>query len=144
MHCFLEGDPVLAANDGVDFNTNDLDAVLIQDAGTCQFGAQVQAGLSTEIGQQGIRALSLDDFTYRLQVQRFNIGDISRPRVSHDSGRIGIHQDDFVAQAAQRFARLRSGIIKLAGLPDNYGPGTDNHYLVNIISFGHTDVSYLF
>ena len=58
-------------------------------------------------------------------------------RVGHDGRRIGIHQHDFVPFRAERLARLRTGVIKLASLADNDRARPDNQNLFNVIPLRH-------
>ncbi len=46
--------------------------------------------------------------------------------VGHDRRRVRVDQDDPVALLLQRLARLGSGVIELAGLPDDDGAGADD------------------
>src|SRR5437879_7047731 len=56
-------------------------------------------------------------------------------RVGHDGRRIGIHQHDFVPFRAQRLARLRTGVIKLASLADNDRAGPDDENFLDVFTF---------
>jgi hypothetical protein len=45
--------------------------------------------------------------------------------IGHDSGRVGIDEDNFDAFFAKGTGSLGSGIIKFAGLADDNGSATD-------------------
>ena len=50
---------------------------------------------------------------------------------------IGVDENDFVSQTLQCLAGLGPRIVKLASLPNNNWTGTDNQYLVNVVSSWH-------
>ena len=142
VHCFLERNSVFAAHNGINLDADYLDAVFVQDSGLRQFCAEVKAGLSPQVWQQGIRPLLFNYLSHCCEVKRLDIGNIRRSGVGHDSCRIRIHQHYFITQPAEGFTSLSTGVIKLAGLPDNDRPGTDYHYLFNIIPSWHVDFSF--
>jgi len=61
LHGLLELDPVLAPLDGVHLHPDHLDAILLEHPCLVQLGGQVQAGLTAQVRQEGVRALLLDD-----------------------------------------------------------------------------------
>ncbi len=58
-------------------------------------------------------------------------------RVSHDGGRIRVNQDDLKSFLAQNLARLRPGIVELAGLADNDRSRPDNQNLLYVGPLWH-------
>ncbi len=74
--------------------------------------------------------------------QRLDVGDVRHAGVGHDRGRVGVDQDDLVAEAAQGLAGLGSGIIELAGLADDDGAGADNQHFLDVIASGHRGFLY--
>ena len=68
----------------------------------------------------------------RTDIQWFDVGDVRHLRIGHDGSRIGIDKHDLIAEIAQCFACLGSGIVEFAGLPDDDRTGTDDEYLVNV------------
>ena len=57
-----------------------------------------------QVGQQRIRPLFCNNLLQPLLVQRLHIGDVSRFRIRHNGGRIGIHQHNFITQLFQSLA----------------------------------------
>ncbi len=56
VHGLLEFDPVLAPFDGIHLHSNDLHLIFLQNACPGQLRAEIQPRLSSQIGQQRIRA----------------------------------------------------------------------------------------
>lgn len=48
--------------------------------------------------------------------------------------RVGVEQDDAVPLLAQRLARLRARVVKLARLADHDGAGADDHDRVEVLA----------
>ncbi len=116
LHRLLEKFPVLGFLDRRKPGADKLDIVLFEYPLFRKLYRKVQRCLAAHGGQYRIRPLFLDDQLKDLNSQRFNIRDISCFRVGHDRGGIGIDQDDSVPFVSQGLARLRSGVIELAGL----------------------------
>ncbi len=106
VHGLLEFDPVLAALDGIHLHADDLYAVLVKNAFPAELGAEVEAGLAAQIGEQGVGTLHGDDLLKTLYVQRFDIGDVCRLRVRHDGGGIGVDENDLISEFLQCLAGL--------------------------------------
>ena len=77
---------------------------------------------SSASGLLGLAMMLLD----HLGRDRLDIGRVGQLRIGHDRRRVGVHQDDAIALFLQRLARLRAGIIELAGLADDDRPGADD------------------
>ncbi len=137
VHCLLKLNAVLAALDGIRLNADDLDTVLIQNSFLVQLRAQIQSGLTAQIGKQGIRPLRLDDLRDPVHIQRLYISPVRHFRICHDRRRIRIDQDDLISQAPQSLTRLRPRVVKFARLPDYDRAGADDQYLVDVCSLGH-------
>ncbi len=138
-HGLLEDDPVLPLFDGIGFDTDDADSVLLQHARAGQLRREIQASLATEVGQEGVGTFLLDDFRERWYGERLNVGYVRHAGIGHDGGRVRINQDDLVSQTTQRLAGLGSGIIEFTGLADDNGTRPDNQHFVDIVSFWHID-----
>ena len=110
--------------------------------GLGQFRGEVQPGLAAQVGQEGIGPFFLDDLVHGLEIQGFDIGHIGHSRIGHDGGRIGVDQDDFITELSQGLAGLGAGIVEFTGLADDDRAGTDNHHLVDILTFGHGTASW--
>ena len=112
-------------------------AVFFQNAGLGKFQRCIQRSLSAHGGQQSIRAFLSDDFFNDFDRDGFDIGGIRQPRIGHDRGRVGIHQNDAIALSTQSLACLRAGIIEFAGLADDDRPGADDHDGFNVSALRH-------
>ena len=134
FHCMLKLDTVLTTLDSINLNADYFNIIFIQNTCCCQFGAEVQSGLSTQVREQRIRALFFNDLSQTVYVQRLNISHICCLRIRHNRSRIGIDQHNLIAEFSQCLAHLCSRIIELTRLSDNDWTGTDNQYFVNVIS----------
>ena len=99
--------------------------------------AQLSAGLPAHGRQQRVRALLRDDARDHLPGDRLDVGGVGHLRVGHDRRRVGVDQDDLVALLAQRLARLRAGIVELAGLADDDRAGADDQDALDVGAFWH-------
>ncbi len=97
QHDLLERVSFFRALDHFFLRADHLYAVLFQHAVSHEIHRRVQAGLATERWKQRVRTFLADDFFNVLPRDRFDIGPISRVRVRHDGGGIGIDEDHFVA-----------------------------------------------
>ena len=109
----------------------------LQDAGLVQLHREVEGGLAAERGQQRRGPLRLDDLLQKFQRERLDVGHVGKLRVGHDRGRVGVHQHHPVTLLLQRLAGLGAGIVELAGLADDDGPGADDEDGVKVGAFGH-------
>ena len=137
LHRLLELDTILASLNCIDLYANYLYAVLVQNTGSRQLGAQVQAGLTAQVRKQGIRTLFVNDLGQAINVQRLDISNIRCGRIGHDRSRVGINQHDLIAQLLQRLTRLCAGVVELTGLSDDNRAGADDEHFVNVFSFLH-------
>ncbi len=103
----------------------------------CQIQRAVQRRLSAHGGQYGIRPLFFDDVFQHAPGNRLDVGHISHTGVSHDRGRIGIHQDDTIALFTQCLARLRSGIVELASLTNDDRTRANDENAFNVGALRH-------
>ena len=102
-----------------------LDAVLLQHAVVGQVQRAVQRGLPAHGRQQRVGLLG-DDLLDRLPVDRLDVDRVGHLRVGHDRRRVAVDQHHAIALVAQRLARLRAGIVELAGLADDDRAGADD------------------
>ncbi len=137
VHRFLERDAVFTALDRVHLNADDLDAVLVQNALAVKLGGQVETGLAAQIRQNRVGLFVFNDLRQRLSVERFDVRDVGHARVGHDRGRVGIDQNDFVAELGERLAGLGSRVVEFAGLADDNRSGADNQNFFNVFTFCH-------
>jgi len=117
-HRALEGLAVLATLDDRLADPDHADAVFGQHPGAVQRRRQVEARLPAQVGQEGVRLRLADDLGEPLEGERLDVGLVRHDRVGHDGGRVGVDQDDLVAQRPQGLAGLGARVVKLAGLTD--------------------------
>ena len=133
---------ILAALDGIDLHADDLDAVLLEDAGLGELGQRLSADWPPRLGSRASgRSLAMISLE-ALDVERLDVHGVGRGRVGHDRGGVGVHEHDLVAQAAQRLAGLGAGVVELAGLADDDGATSDDQDLVDVGSLTHGDSFY--
>ena len=102
------------------------DAVFFEDSSVGKLYCQIESRLASEGGQYAVGLFSGDDSFQDFHRQRFDVHEICDAFVSHDGGGIGVHENGCDSFLTKGFARLRSGVIELGGLSDDYGAGT-NH-----------------
>ena len=76
-------------------------------------------------------------FSTHFGSDRLDVSAVGEFRIGHDGGRIGVDEDDAVALLAQGLARLRAGIIELAGLADDDRAGADDQNGMNVGALRH-------
>ena len=136
-HGVAELDPVFGLVDGFGIGTNHFDTIFRQRAIVEQRQGNVQRGLPAHRRQHCVGAFFFDNLGNDFGGNRLNISRVGHIRIGHDRRRIGVDEDDAIALFAQRLARLRSRIIKLARLPDNDGAGADDEDGFYVSTFGH-------
>jgi len=100
-------------------STNHRHAELFQHALTLKLQRAVERGLAAHCRQHRVRALFFDDLAHHFPVDWLDIGGVRHFRVGHDGCRVGVHQDYAVTLFAQRFTRLRAGVVEFTRLADN-------------------------
>ena len=128
---------VLATLDSGKVAADHLDAVLVQRTVLRQLDGGVEAGLTTQCGQQRIRTLLFDHALDKLGGDGLDIGAVGKTRVGHDGRRVGVDQDDLKAILLEHLAGLSAGVVKLAGLTNNDGPRTNNEDALDVSTFRH-------
>ena len=136
-HGILEFLAIFRLINGLGRGANQFHFVLVQHAVAPQIQRAVQRSLTAHGGQNGVGALFGDDFFHRLPGNRLDVGHVGRGGIGHDRRRIAVDQDDAEAFLAQRLAGLHTRIVKLAGLADDNGAGTDDQNALNVLTFGH-------
>ncbi len=84
----LEELAVFGRADRLDRRAQDLDVVAVQDAAIGQRDGEVEAGLATEAGEQGVGPFAVDDELEELDGERLDVGAVGDPGVGHDRGRV--------------------------------------------------------
>ena len=92
---------------------------------------QVQPGLAAQGGQDGVGLLLGDDLLHAGQVQRLDIHVVGDVLVGHDGGGVGVDQHHLHALLLEGAAGLGAGVVKLGGLADDDGAGTDDQHFFN-------------
>ena len=141
-HGVAEFQPVLGAFDHLGAGADQFDVVACQRAGSRELHRGVERGLAAHGRQQRIGFFARDDAFDDLRRDRLDVGGVGEAGIGHDGGGIGVHQHDAIALGLQRLARLRAGIVELAGLADDDRAGADDQDGVDVGAFGHGYVQY--
>ena len=136
-HRGIEQLAVLGLLDGLDAGADELDVVLVEDAGGGEREREVERGLPAERGQERVGTLLGDDLLADVDGERLDVGTLGQLRVGHDRRRIGVDEDDLVSLLAQRTHALGTGIVELAGLTDDDRARADEHDFVNVGAARH-------
>ena len=137
LHRVLEHLAVLRLGDGVRLGAQQLDPHLVEEAALAQFHGEVEAGLAAEVGQQGVRALLLDDLLHGFDGHGLDVDLVRHGLVGHDGRGVGVDEHDLQTLLAQRAAGLRARVVELGRLADDDRAGAQHHYLVNILTKRH-------
>ena len=127
---FLEHFTVLSALDGCAGSTQQFHTALLQNTLLLQLHNQVQTGLTTNAGQNGIGTLVANNLSHILQSQRLHIDLVRNGCVGHNGSGVGVAQHNFVSLFLQGKACLGTGIVKLSGLADDNRAGADDQNLL--------------
>ena len=137
LHCLLKALAILRLLDGIKRRTEELHAVLRQDALLRKLNGKVQPRLSAERGEKAIRLFLGNNLRQKLHRQRLDVNTVGDIGVRHDGGGIAVDEDNLQPVFLQCTAGLRAGIVKLCGLPDNDGAGADHHDFIEIFLTRH-------
>ena len=140
-HRIAELQPVLGAFDHLGAGADQFDVVACQRAGARKLHGGVERGLAAHGRQQRVGLLARDDAFDDLRRDRLDVGGVGETGIGHDGGGIGVHQHDAIALGLQRLARLRAGIVELAGLADDDRAGADDQDGGDVGAFGHWSVA---
>ena len=81
--------------------------------------------------------LLANDFLHERSRDGLDVGAVGQLGVGHDGGRVAVDEHDAKAFLAQHLARLRAGVIELAGLPDDNRAGPDDENRLDVGSLWH-------
>ena len=137
LHRHVEATTVFSFINGIGCRTNHGHAELFQHALTLQLQRAVQRRLAAHGRQNRVRTLFFDDFAYHFPVNRLDVGCICHFRVSHDGGRVRVHQDNAVTLFAQGFTRLGTGVVEFAGLADHNRASAKDQDAFYVCTFWH-------
>ena len=136
-HRVLEQLAVFGHLDGLDRRADQLDAVLLERAGVGEIDGEVERGLAADGRQDRVGPLLLDDRGQEFRRQRLDVGAVGELGVGHDRRRVAVDEHDFEPFGAQRLARLRAGVVELAGLADDDRSGADDENALEVGSSWH-------
>ncbi len=143
-HRILEQQAILSLLNGIDFCSDEFDAIFLQHTRFGERNGQVQTRLAPHRRQKRIGPLLTNDLFSELDAKGLHIGAVRHVRIGHDRGGIGVDKNDFVPVTAQRLARLRAGVVELAGLADDDRTGADNQNTLEVVSSWHLAALMLF
>ena len=137
LHGLTEKLTAFGLFDDIRPRADEFHAAFLQHAKAGKPQGRVQRRLAAQRGQQGVRAFLADNGRERFGFDRLHIGGVGHMRISHDGGGIGVDQHHLVAFLFQGLDGLGAGIVEFAALPDDDGPGPDDHNLMNIRALRH-------
>ena len=129
LHQFFEGFPIFRFIDTFLVDAQQSGTVFFKDPLLIQRHSQVQPRLTSESGENAFWSFLFYDLLHGLFRNRFQIHFIRNSLIGHDGGRIAVDQNGLYALLGNGFAGLGSGVVKLGGLSDDDGTGTDDEYL---------------
>ena len=133
LHLVFELDTVFAAFDGIDLDADNFYVEFIQNACFRKLRTEVEPALTTKVWQEGVWTFFFDDLSEAVNIQWFDVGDVSDIRVGHDRCWVRVDQNDLIAQLFQRFACLGTRIVKFTCLTDNDRAGANDHDLMDVL-----------
>ena len=137
LHRVLEQLTILRLVDRGRIGAEQFDAVLLEESLGDQLHRDVQAGLSAQCREDGVRALLFDDLLDTRNRHRLDVDLVGHRLVRHDSCRVGVHQNNLESLFPQCTACLRSCVVKLRRLSDDDRAGAEYHNFVNIFAKRH-------
>ena len=140
VHRLFEQITVFRHLNRLDRGANQLDAVAFQHAVFGKVKRAVERRLPAHRRQNRVRPFLGNNLFHRLPLNRLDIGCVRHLRVGHNRRRVGIDENDAEALVAQRLARLRAGIIELAGLADHNRASANNQDGFQVGTFGHGEL----
>ena len=138
----LELLPILAALDGVEVGTDQLDAVLGENSLIVQCDSGIERRLSTEGGEHGLDGMTLlgfagEDLLDEFRRDRLDVGGVGELGVGHDRRGVGVDEADTQSFLAQHSAGLGAGVVELTGLTDDDRAGSDDQDVVQVCAAWH-------
>ena len=140
VHRLLEQVAVFRRFNRLNRGADEFNAITLQHAVFGQVKRAVERRLPAHRRQNRVRALLGDNLLHRLPLNRLDVRRVCHLRIGHNRRRVGIDENDAEALAAQRLARLRAGIIKLAGLADDNRASANNQDGFQVGTFGHGEL----
>ena len=134
---FLEQFPVLCPFNALAGGSQELYAAFLQHTLALQLNRQIQAGLSADARNNGIRALIAQNLGNVLKCQRLHVYLVRNGGIGHDGRRVGVAQDNLIPLFLESQTGLRACVVKFCRLPDDDGAAADNKYLFYISPLCH-------
>ena len=136
-HRGLEEFAILGGVDGLGPRADDLDTQSLGHAAANEFHGEIERGLAAQGGQQRVGALTLENVSQHVGVERFDVGDVGGSRIGHNRRRIRVHENDLEAIVAQHLTGLGPGVIELTGLTNHERARTDHQNARDITATWH-------
>ena len=137
LHCFIKTITVFCLIDSIRICADHIDTKFFQHAFSRQIQRTIQCRLPTHGWQQSVRTLFLNNFCNRAPLYRLNVRCIRHGWISHDRGRVRIHQNNPKTLFPQGFTSLGARVIKLTCLTNNNRACTEDENTFYISSFWH-------
>ena len=122
---------------GVQIAADEFHAKALQRAVVRQFAGDVERGLTAHAGEQGVRALGLEDGANRVGKQGFDVDDVGHLRIILNGRWIGVDQDHLVAVLTQRAHGLRTREVEFGRLPDLDRAASEHHDGLKVFTSWH-------
>ncbi len=137
LHGLLEELAVLGAVNGLGLAGQQTDTGAVEVTGASQLHGQVQAHLATQVGQNGVGLLDVEDALHHLEGHGLDVDMIGHVGVGHNGSGVGVEQNGLNALCFQGAACLSAGVVELSGLADDDGAGADDQHLFDSGVLGH-------
>jgi len=140
FHGLLEQFAVLGPVDGLGLAGQQADAGAVQIAGAGQLHGQVQAHLTAEVRQHGVRLFDVQNALHDFQRHGLDVNMVGHIRVGHDGCGVGVQQNGLDALCLQGAAGLRAGVVELRSLTNDDGAGANDQHLLDSRVLRHFSV----
>ena len=140
FHGLLEQLAVLGTVDGLGLAGQQTDAGAVQIAGAGQLHGQIQAHLTAEVRQHGVRLFNVQNALHDFQRHGLDVNMVGHIRVSHDGCGVGVQQNGLDALCLQGAAGLRAGVVELRSLTNDDGAGANDQHLLDSRVLRHFSV----
>ena len=137
LHELLEPPAVFGSVDCIERGADQLDPELLEHAEIGELHGHVERRLSSESGKNGIGPFLAQDLCNDFGRDGFDVGRIGELRIGHDRRRVGVDQNDPVAELSEDLHGLRSRVVELTRLTDDDRAGSDHQYRVEVVTLWH-------
>ena len=136
-HRFREAFPIFGHLYGAGVGSDQLHAVLFQNAARVQLHGYVESRLPAHGREEGVGTLPFDHPLHPLRRYGFDVRPVREIRVRHDRRRVRVDEHHPVALLLEGADGLRPGIVELARLAYDDGAGADEKYRLQVLAPGH-------